>query len=52
MQSGTLLPSLGLGFVLGDEECAHVFKELIYPIVKTWHKGFDPNTQFHRSDLR
>ena len=51
MQCGVFMPSLGFGLVLGDEECSETFQELIYPIIKKWHK-FDPHTQFHRSDLR
>ena len=50
IQCGVLRPSLGLGFVLGDEECPDTFKDLVNPIVKTWHK-FDPHTQSHKSDL-
>jgi hypothetical protein len=50
IQCGVLRPSLGLGFVLGDEECPATFKDLVNPIVKTWHK-FDPHTQSHKSDL-
>ena len=50
IQCGVFRPSLGLGLVLGDEECCDVFKDLVNPIVKTWHK-FDPHTQSHKSDL-
>ena len=50
IQCGVLKPHLGVGFTAGDEECFDLFKEIIYPIVKGWHK-FDPETQSHRSDL-
>jgi len=49
-QCGVLKPHLGVGFTAGDEECFELFKDIIYPIVKGWHK-FDPYTSFHKSDL-
>mmetsp|Transcript_35506 Transcript_35506/g.29873 ORF Transcript_35506/g.29873 Transcript_35506/m.29873 type:complete len:498 (+) Transcript_35506:34-1527(+) len=50
IQCGVLKPHLGVGFTAGDEECFEIFKDMIYPIVKGWHK-FDPYTQDHASDL-
>jgi creatine kinase len=50
IQCGVLKPHLGVGFTAGDEECFELFKDMIYPIVKGWHK-FDPYTQIHNSDL-
>jgi len=34
----------------GDEECFEAFKDIVNPVVKGWH-GFDPATQYHKSDL-
>jgi creatine kinase len=50
IQAGMLRPHLGLGITCGDEECFELFKEIIYPVVKGWHK-FDPSTEVHKSDL-
>ena len=44
VQCGVLKPHLGVGFTAGDEECFELFKDMIYPIVKGWHK-FDPYTE-------
>ena len=41
---GVARPHLGVGITCGDEECFTLFQELIYPVVKGWHK-FDPETQ-------
>jgi len=50
IQAGVLRPHLGVGITMGDEECFELFKDIVYPVVKGWH-GFDPSTQFHKSDL-
>ena len=50
IQAGVLRPHLGVGLTMGDEECFEMFKDMVYPIVQGWH-GFDPATQFHKSDL-
>ena len=50
IQAGILRPHLGVGMTMGDEECFELFKDMVYPIVKGWH-GFDPYTQYHKSDL-
>ena len=44
IQAGVLRPHLGVGITAGDEECFELFKEIIYPVVKGWHK-FDPETE-------
>jgi len=31
------LPHLGVGAVLSDLECYHLFKELYDPIIEQWH---------------
>ena len=44
IQPGVLRPHLGLGIVCGDEACFTLFKDVIFPMVKGWHK-FDPEAQ-------
>jgi len=50
IQTGCLLPHLGVGCTAGDEECWDLFKELYYPVIKAWH-GYDAETQTHPTDL-
>jgi len=50
VQTGCLLPHLGVGATAGDEESWEVFKDLYYPIIQEWH-GYDANTQKHPTDL-
>jgi creatine kinase len=50
VQTGCLLPHLGVGCTAGDEESWTVFKDLYYPVIKDWH-GYDANTQTHPTDL-
>ena len=50
IQTGALLPHLGVGACAGDEESWEMFKDLFYPMIKDWH-GYDANTQKHPTDL-
>ena len=50
IQTGVQTPHLGVGITAGDEESWEVFKEIMYPVIRGWH-NFDPETQFHKSDL-
>ena len=50
VQTGCLLPHLGVGACAGDEESWDLFKDLYYPIIKEWH-GYDAYTQKHPTDL-
>lgn len=40
-----------VGCVAGDEETYEVFAELLDPIIKDRHNGYDPKTMTHRTDL-
>ena len=51
IQTGVETPHLGVGLTCGDEECFETFKDIIYPIIKGWHKGYDAATQKHPTDL-
>jgi creatine kinase len=46
IQTGCLLPHLGVGCTAGDEECWDLFKDLYYPVIKAWH-GYDAETGTH-----
>jgi len=37
IQTGCLLPHLGVGCTAGDEECFDLFKDLYYPVINAWH---------------
>jgi creatine kinase len=50
VQTGCLLPHLGVGATAGDEQSWELFKDLFYPIIKDWH-GYDAETQKHPTDL-
>ncbi len=50
IQAGVEAPSLTIGMAAGDEECYSVFKDLFYPVIRSWH-GFDPHTETHHSDI-
>ena len=50
VQTGCLIPHLGVGCTAGDEESWAVFKDLYYPVIHAWH-GYDANTQKHTTDL-
>jgi len=50
IQTGVMTPHLGVGITAGDEESWTVFKDIMNPIIKGWH-GYDPETEFHKSDL-
>lgn len=50
IQTGCLLPHLGVGCTAGDEESWTKFKSLYYPVIKAWH-GYDPETQSHPTNL-
>jgi len=50
VQTGCLLPHLGVGITAGDEDSWVVFKDLYYPIIDAWH-GYDASTQTHPTDL-
>ena len=50
IQDGVQSPHFEVGVIAGDEECWEVYKELLNPITKGYH-GYDPDTQFHKSDL-
>jgi creatine kinase len=50
VQTGCLLPHLGVGCTAGDEESWSVFKDLYYPVIKDWH-AYDAHTQAHPTDL-
>jgi len=50
IQTGCLLPHLGVGCTAGDEESWDKFKALYYPVIKAWH-GYDPETQTHPTNL-
>jgi len=50
VQTGCLLPHLGVGCTAGDEESWEVFKDLYYPVIQDWH-GYDANKQTHPTDL-
>lgn len=50
IQTGVETPHLGVGITAGDEESWEVFKDIMYPVIRGWH-DFDPNTQFHKTDL-
>merc|ERR1719446_1025592 len=50
VQTGCLIPHLGVGCTAGDEESWTVFKNLFYPVINAWH-GYDANTQKHPTDL-
>jgi len=50
IQTGCLLPHLGVGCTAGDEESWTTFKDLYYPVIKAWH-GYDAETQTHPTDL-
>lgn len=50
IQTGALLPHLGVGATAGDEESWEMLKDLFYPIIKDWH-GYDAETQKHPTDL-
>ena len=50
IQAGVVTPHLGNGCAAGDEESWEVFKELYYPIIRSWH-GYDAYTQKHPVDL-
>ena len=49
VQTGCLLPHLGVGITAGDEDSWVVFKDLYYPIIDAWH-GY-ASTQTHPTDL-
>jgi creatine kinase len=51
IQTGVETPHLGVGLTCGDEESFEVFKDLIYPVIKGWHKGYDAATMTHPTDL-
>ncbi|XP_010772911.1 creatine kinase U-type, mitochondrial-like [Notothenia coriiceps] len=40
-----------VGMVAGDEESYEVFAELLDPIIKERHNGYNPNTMKHPTDL-
>jgi len=50
IQTGVETPHLGVGITAGDEESWETFKDIMYPVIRGWH-NFDPNTQFHKTDL-
>jgi len=50
IQTGCLLPHLGVGCTAGDEDSWEVFKDFYYPVIKAWH-GYDAATQTHPTDL-
>jgi creatine kinase len=50
VQTGCLIPHLGVGCTAGDEESWEVFKDLYYPVIDAWH-SYDANTQTHPTDL-
>jgi len=50
VQTGCLIPHLGVGCTAGDEDSWEVFKELYYPVIKDWH-NYDAATQKHPTDL-
>jgi creatine kinase len=50
VQTGCLLPHLGVGCTAGDEDSWEVFKDLYYPVIKEWH-DYDAATQTHPTDL-
>jgi len=50
IQTGCLIPHLGVGCTAGDEESWTTFKDLYYPVIKDWH-NYDANTQKHPTDL-
>ena len=41
---------MGIGITSGDEECWELFKDIYYPIIKSYH-NYDPETQIHPVDL-
>jgi creatine kinase len=51
IQTGVETPHLGVGVTAGDENCWEVFKDLLYPVIKGWHGGYDAATQTHKMDL-
>eukprot|EP00494_Astrolonche_serrata_P024437 UN24695 len=51
IKTGVDTPHLGVGCTAGDEESWEVFKELFNPVISGWHKGYNPETQKHISDL-
>jgi len=51
IQTGVETPHLGVGCTAGDEESWEVFKELYNPVISGWHKGYDPATMTHPTDL-
>jgi len=48
IQTGCLLPHLGVGCTAGDEDSWTKFKSLYYPVIQAWH-GYDANTGKHPS---
>jgi len=48
IQTGCLLPHLGVGCTAGDEDSWTKFKSLYYPVIKAWH-GYDAETGTHPS---
>jgi creatine kinase len=50
IQAGVETPHLGVGITAGDEESWTLFKDIMYPIIKGWHK-YDPESGFHPMDL-
>lgn len=51
IQPGVLHATQSIGIALGNEHTASDFRDLVYPVVKNWHK-FDPHTRMHtRGDL-
>jgi len=44
IQCGVMQRASAIGIVLGDEHSSEVFKDLVHPIVKAWHK-IDPHYQ-------
>ncbi|KAJ8412973.1 hypothetical protein AAFF_G00105550 [Aldrovandia affinis] len=40
-----------VGMVAGDEESYEVFAELLDPVIKERHNGYDPQTMIHPTDL-
>jgi len=50
VQTGCLIPHLGVGCTAGDEESWEVFKDLYFPVIDAWH-SYDAATQKHPTDL-
>jgi len=50
IQAGIESPYLVVGIAAGDEFCYDVFRDLMYPIIKKWHK-FDPAKDFNKTNL-